>query len=157
MSASDGGDLDNDTEDEDGRGSEDAVLAREDLCDETGHDGAEPSAELENRREPTSLRLDRNVSLHVCAKTQGQRLHIFAYRSHMTSLLTPFKGWHDQDTGEHALVVAVQDTANAGKSGDAGDLPILEQGAGARGAHEGLALGEGGIVGRSTSAGNHLE
>ena len=56
------------------------------------------------------------------------------------------EGAHGEQAREHALVVAVEHTADAGKGRDAQHLPILQQSARARSSHELLATLERGIV-----------
>lgn len=55
VSASDGSDLDDNTEDEHAGGNQDTVLAGKGLSNETGHDSTKPSTKLENGRQPTLL------------------------------------------------------------------------------------------------------
>lgn len=74
--------------------------------------------------------------------------------------LTATERRHGQDTREHALVVTVQHTTDAGEERDAKDAEILEQGRGTALAHHGLPLLQRGIVERAgvTAASSaHLE
>jgi len=53
---------------------------------------------------------------------------------------------HGEDTREHALIVAVEDTTNAGERRDPEDLEVLPQRGWPALAHQGLALVKGGII-----------
>ena len=79
--------LDDNTKDEDSGVDQDSVLAREDLCKETGVQRSQPCTQLKDRHQPAHLR-----------RVLGVVAHVFA------------KGVHHQDTSEDTLVVAVEET-----------------------------------------------
>src|SRR5690606_34607100 len=81
------------------------------------------------------------ICLYLFAKARR-----FQHRGKLQGPLTQFKGRHGQDAREHPLIVAVQDSADARKGGDAKDLEVLEQGARTTGSHEGLAALERRVV-----------
>lgn len=60
--------------------------------------------------------------------------------------LTEFEGRHGQDACEHALVVAVQNSADTRKCGNAEDFEVLYQSARTTGSHESLPTLERGVV-----------
>jgi hypothetical protein len=58
---------------------------------------------------------------------------------------TPCEGRHGQNARKHALVVSIEDTAQAGKQRNAEDLKVLDQSRRATLAHQSLTPFERGI------------
>jgi hypothetical protein len=171
MSDSHSRSLNDDTEHEDGASDQNAVLARENLSDKTREKSSNPGTKLQDGRQPALLGLVRRVLAHVLEMSAilivslrllspnlGMDLGRIRERS-LRVPLTPVERRHGQHTREHALVVTVEHTANAGKAGDAEDAEVLPERAGTALAHHGLALVKRGIVeaGRAGVASGHCE
>lgn len=66
MSASDGSNLDDNTDNEYNGGDQDAVLSRGSLSDESGHDGTEPSTKFQNGSQPSLLGSVGGITIGFC-------------------------------------------------------------------------------------------
>jgi len=110
--------LDNHTEHEDRSVDEDSVFAGKNLSQETRVHCAKPRAQLEDRCQPSSLGRVLVVIAHVVLEVG-----------------------HGKDTREDTLVVAIEQTAQAGKAGNTKDLRVPHEGHGSCGtlqSHTGL-------------------
>lgn len=150
----DGSRLNDDAENEEGRRNQNAVLSRAHLGHKARENGTQPGAELENRREPSLLRRVVDITAHVCEVPPMRFLALEAQAKweciplgYLSEALTLSKRMHGQDAREHALVVAVEDAADAGKGRDARHLEVLDKGPRSAGTHQGLAPRQGHIVG----------
>lgn len=76
--------------------------------------------------------------------------------AHRKERLTLLKRGHREHTREHALVVSVENAANASKGSNRKDPRVFDQRSGPRGAHQGLASMQSSIVdGGCISTGHH--
>lgn len=72
MSASDGSNLNDNTDNEYHSGDQDAVLSRGSLGDESGHDGTKPSTEFQDGSQPTLFGGVGGIAVGFCCVCQWE-------------------------------------------------------------------------------------
>ena len=96
--------LDNDAEDENSGVNDDGIFPTDELCKETRVKSACPSSEFEDGGQPSFLGLILGVYSHVSIEAS-----------------------HGEHTGEHALVVAIEQTTDTGEGRNKEDANILDE------------------------------